>query len=917
VLALVLWLRGRGHGGREKDEDKDPEAPPPGLVFPRPPAAVVPFSADQARELQKQCAAQLKQPMMLTSTVGMELSLIPPGAFARTADSGAQLTRPFYMGRHEVTIGQFRKFVEETGYRTEAERSPAGGIVKRADGTRVQKPEFTWRHKDVAQGDDYPVGQLAWNDAVRFCDWLSRKEGRVYRLPTEAEWEWACRAGSATPQFFGDGKLEDYGWVRSNSGWRSHPVGQLRPNAWGLFDLYGNHAEFCSDWSDDYPPGIAVDPTGPEEGEHRVIRGGGFVDALTSSAERYGAAPDFSMWHFGFRVVCEVPAEAPRFATLIDANVKQYENWLARLRADGFRPVSLQVRDAGGEPRFQAVALQDGLSVPWEAPVGVDFDDEQKRFEELVGQSYRPLVRCGYLDGAAVRFASLWTRGGPDSWYSYHGLSGDDLGVKGTEMTKLGFRPESLQGYFNGEQTVFTACFVPGAGVAVEVLSGVPPARLGMGLARRKADGYRPISLGAYATAQGPRFPVIWLADQPGLAWELRLGLTAEQYRQEEDAWASRGYRPQTIVGYDRQGKTEYAAVWVRDRFAEAPLPRSGPFVPELEPFDRAMTQFMRQRDIPAGALAVVRDGKVVLSRGYGWADRERTKPLPEDAPFRLASVTKMITAAAVRKLIRDGKVRRDTKVYDLLGLEPPPGQALDPRWKAVTVGHLLDHQGGWDVDKAGFDPMFHSIEISAALGKPGPASAADVIRYMAGQPLQFDPGAKTVYSNFGYCLLGRVIEKVSGRSYIDYLRTAVLESAAAKGVALGRTLPADRDPREPFYSDPNRVRNVMRPESKDKVPEPDGGFCLEALDSHGGLTASAADVARFLTAFALDGGPAADPPAAGAIFGSLPGTHTMALQRADGVRIVVLFNQRTDPSGLDYFKIEEVMNRAAQLIKR
>jgi N-acyl-D-amino-acid deacylase len=306
-----------------------------------------------------------------------------------------------------------------------------------------------------------------------------------------------------------------------------------------------------------------------------------------------------------------------------------------------------------------------------------------------------------------------------------------------------------------------------------------------------------------------------------------------------------------------------------------------------------------------------------VLSRGYGWADRERTKPLPEDAPFRLASVTKMITAAAVQKLIRDGKLRRDTKVYDLLGLEPPPGQALDPRWKAVTVGHLLDHQSGWDVDKAGFDPMFHSVEISAALGKPGPASAADVIRYMAGRPLQFDPGAKTVYSNFGYCLLGRVIEKVSGQSYLDYLRTAVLEPAGAKGVALGRTLPADRNPREPFYSDPNRVRNVMRPESKDKVPEPDGGFCLEALDSHGGLIASAADVARFLTAFALDGGPAADPPAAGAIFGSLPGTHTMALLRADGVRIVVLFNQRADPSGLDYFKIEEVMNRTAQLVKR
>ncbi len=153
--------------------------------------------------------------------------------------------------------------------------------------------------------------------------------------------------------------------------------------------------------------------------------------------------------------------------------------------------------------------------------------------------------------------------------------------------------------------------------------------------------------------------------------------------------------------------------------------------------------------------------------------------------------------------------------------------------------------------------------------------------------------------------------------SFVLHLRTDVLEPAGIKAVALGRTLPADRDPKEPFYSDPARVPNVMKPKSTEKVPDPDGGFYLEALDSHGGLRASASDVARFLMAFGLDGEPIKGKAIPGANFGSLPGTHTMALVRPDGVKIVVLFNQRTDPSGLDYFKIEEVMNRAADAIKR
>ncbi|HKI36973.1 MAG TPA: serine hydrolase [Gemmataceae bacterium] len=611
-------------------------------------------------------------------------------------------------------------------------------------------------------------------------------------------------------------------------------------------------------------------------------------------------------------------APADGFATLLDADAKAYETWLAQMRADGLRPASLQVRDSGDGPRFQAIAVRDSKPVAWEAPLDLDDAAADKQFAQFSERGYRNVCSTGYLDGSTVRFANLWAQdAGDGGWYNYRALTVEELTGKVDELQKEGYRPASINGYFDGQKVLFAAYFVPHNQARWEALAALPPLRLENAVPNRRARGFRPVSLGAFAGANGPRLPVVWLADASATAWELRVGLTAARYREEEDSLASHGYRPLALVGYAQMGKTLYAAVWVRDSFAELPLPRSGRFVPDLEPFDRAMVEFLRERNIPAGALAVVKDGRLVLSRGYGYADRERTKPLAEDAPFRLASLTKMMTAAAVRKLIRDGKLTRESKVFDLLALGPPPGKALDPRWKAVTVGHLLDHQGGWDVEEAKFDPMFRSVEISAALGKPGPATAAEVIRYMVGQPMQFDPGKKSFYSNFGYCLLGRVIEKVSGKPYLDYLRSDVLEPAGVKGVALGRTLPADRDPREPFYSDTHLARDVMRPESKDKVPDPDGGFCVETIDSHGGLTAPAADVARFLVAFALDGHPAGRHIPGGAAFGSLPGTFTMALKRPDGVGIVVLFNQRTDPSGLDYFKIEEVMNRAADAVKR
>jgi formylglycine-generating enzyme required for sulfatase activity len=256
------------------------------------------------------------------NTIGLELVRIDAGEFlmgsppeekGRAANEGPQrkvrITKPFYLGKYPVTRGQFRVFVESNkGYKTEAETD--------GKGTGFEKmfpkigPEFTWRNPGFAQTDEHPVVLVTWNDAQAFLNWLSEKEKRRYTLPTEAEWEYACRAGSKTAFFFGDDpqRLGEYAWFVDNSRIRGTTlVGQGKANAWGLRDMYGNAAQWCQDrfGNDYYRLGENVDPQGPREGGHRVVRGGGGFYSNQEhcrSAYRQGYFPNAAEFNVGFRV---------------------------------------------------------------------------------------------------------------------------------------------------------------------------------------------------------------------------------------------------------------------------------------------------------------------------------------------------------------------------------------------------------------------------------------------------------------------------------------------------------------------------------------------------------------------------------------------------------------------------------------
>jgi len=158
----------------------------------------------------------------------------------------------------------------------------------------------------ILKGAQLPVVQVSWDDAVEFCRKLSEKEGRTFRLPTEAEWEYACRAGTQTKWSFGDSEsaLGEYAWYDGNSDNKTHPVGEKKPNAWGLHDMHGNVFEWCSDWKREYTSASMSDPTGTEAGSYRVARGGGWIYGarFCRSAYRFGNTPGYRCNDLGFRV---------------------------------------------------------------------------------------------------------------------------------------------------------------------------------------------------------------------------------------------------------------------------------------------------------------------------------------------------------------------------------------------------------------------------------------------------------------------------------------------------------------------------------------------------------------------------------------------------------------------------------------
>jgi CubicO group peptidase (beta-lactamase class C family) len=617
------------------------------------------------------------------------------------------------------------------------------------------------------------------------------------------------------------------------------------------------------------------------------------------------------------------------------------------------------------------------------------------RFTQLANQGYRPIWIQGSTNGgAAATYSAIWIRDARPGWYEWQDMDASAYQNNFDSYANSGYRPISVSGYQSGGVNRFAAIWIydPG-GVAYAGTHNATGAQYQTFVNDMIAAAYMPQVVDGYA-AGGDDYISIW-AKTPAAPWVARHGMTSAQYQSEFVSWANQGYRVTCLSAYQISGATYFAAYWVKDGVTDSignhdwlpaslynnavtqehndfqPIviegydtgstrnfaavwirkPRTwtttGAFNPSLSSFDTTVQAFMQARGIRGGALAVTKDSRLVYARGYRW-DGSTVDNVNPDSLFRIASLSKPLTSMAIMRLVQEGRLHLGDRLTTLLGATLPA--PLDARMNDITVLNLLQHTGGWNRDIT-FDPMFIDQTIAAYSGAALPVSRQQIMNYMtATQFLSFAPGTQMNYSNYGYLLLGRIIEAVTGLPYVQYMQSAVLGPLGISRMVLGSSEFEYRKSTEVKYftGDPGLYGNMRQAGAPGNAMASYGSFNLENMDAHGGWLASAIDLACFCTAFDSTGlfavlnqtsvnqtfavpsiginpdgswygcGWAVRTAGSGRNTwhnGSLPGTSTLMVRRVDGLNWAVVFNQRDDPSGLNYGDIDGALHTAANAV--
>ena len=349
-----------------------------------------------------------------------------------------------------------------------------------------------------------------------------------------------------------------------------------------------------------------------------------------------------------------------------------------------------------------------------------------------------------------------------------------------------------------------------------------------------------------------------------------------------------------TFVAEWQEGKSAKAPTKAKaDRFEDLQwrnrdqIPVAGNSKSKFDALDHVILDFMLEKGIGASTAALSLKGKIRYERAFGFQDAKLKQPLKPMTRMRLASISKPITAAAVKTAIRDGALSLDDKIFDILKLGERAPRGLDKRWREITIAHLLGHQGGFDRSVSG-DPVFLLQQIATdqrvRLNK---LTLDDMIAWMLEKPLDFDPGSKDAYSNFGYNLLANAVETVSERTFEVYLDETIAKKAKMTTLTVAKTELKERAMDEIWYH--------FHPEydAEPKVMD----FRVEPSYGSGGLACSAADLCHFLETYWISG-ELKEGNYHYRFHGSMPGTTTVCAQRKDGVSYAVLCNRRGKEQG-------------------
>lgn len=508
----------------------------------------------------------------------------------------------------------------------------------------------------------------------------------------------------------------------------------------------------------------------------------------------------------------------------------------------------------------------------WVANHGLDGDAYQAEFDSLAGQGYRLLKLSGYSVNGQDFYASIWDMSPGPAWVGMHRVPGTDYQAQFDSLTSQGYRPVDISGYEKDGRDHYTAIFDQSSIGVWTASHGVAGADYQGVFDQNVANGFRPVRVSGFTVGGADYFASIWVGDD-GTPWAASHGLDADAYQAEFDRRTGEGLRVTDISGYEWNGaptytvifdgstkpywishhnmsaseyqaafdengasgytlihvagfgvggEARYAAIWASD------TDPTGGTVGRAE-VDRLANDALTAAGVPGVSVAIAKDGNLVYAKGYGTADASTGEALTVKHRLRIASVSKPFTSATIMRLEEDGVLSRNDLVFGTNGwLGTDYGtKPYSSDVTAITIDHLLTHTGGgWTND--GNDPMYVNLDDTQD----------ELISWVLdNRPLDNTPGTNYAYSNFGYCLLGRVIERATGQAYQQAVQNTVLGPCGISDMQIAGNTLADRAANEVVYDDTN-------------APAGWGdayGIPVSRMDAHGGWIASATDLVRFL----------------------------------------------------------------------
>ncbi|MCH9723533.1 MAG: serine hydrolase [Planctomycetes bacterium] len=533
---------------------------------------------------------------------------------------------------------------------------------------------------------------------------------------------------------------------------------------------------------------------------------------------------------------------------------------LTRLAKEGYTLSDISVYQGKRNSQFAAIAIKQPEQKEWKAHLNLNSQQLATKLKQYARNGFQPVVISGSDQKGTSRFTVIWHKIDHADHIVRHSLSNEELQTELLELQEKGYTPLKLDGYTLKGQVRHAGIWSKRNDITWETICNITFENMQNSFDDFSSRGFRLADLCGFVINGKPYFHAIWHKEIDS-TWISRFHMTESDYKKASQQMAADKYQISNIDGYRVNNNTYFATIWQKEKDQKrfnpptrktiADILVSGRYQKELASLDDSIKKFLLKHNAPGAAVAVSFHGRLVYARGFGYADLEQKQPVQPDSLFRIASISKPISAVAIMTLVEQKKLNLNTKVFDILKeyRNQLTQKNVDPRLKEITIGQLLHHSGGWD-RTASFDPMFRSVYFAKQLGKTPPAETNDIIRMMMKQPLDFNPGERFAYSNFGYCLLGRVIEEVTGQSYEKYVQEKVFMPLDISNIQLGKTRLKDRKKNEVKYYSPLVGSSVFSEKALQRVSHPYGVWCLEAMDSHGGWIASAPDLVRFATAF-------------------------------------------------------------------